>query len=215
MNRIKMLFAVLVAAAVSGLSSLSLPAKDVSPALDLARQLNQAFIEVADQVSPAVVVIKVAHKQNYIDLDDEDNPLWEMLPPQFRRQFQDQLDRERGERGRGTRVPPQDDRPIFDAQGSGVVIREDGYILTNRHVIDGAAKIRVRFRTGKHYDAEIQGMDPQSDVAVIKIKADGLTVAKLGDSTATRVGEFAIAKTFSAMAHGTTTVYGQIRATLS
>lgn len=166
-----------------------------SPNLDMARQLNQAFIEVAEKVSPAVVVIQVAHKRSYSDPDD-DNPLWEMLPPQFRRQFQDQLDRERGERGeRGgrNRVPPQDDRPVFDAQGSGVVIREDGYILTNRHVVDGAAKIRVRFRSGKHYDAEIQGMDPQSDVAVIKIKAEGLTVAKLGDSAATRVGEFAIA----------------------
>src|SRR5438105_5466612 len=82
-----------------------------SPNLDMARQLNQAFIEVAEKVSPAVVVIQVAHKRNYSDPDD-DNPLWEMLPPQFRRQFQDQLDRERGERGRGTRVPAQDDRPV-------------------------------------------------------------------------------------------------------
>ena len=61
-----------------------------SAALDLARQLNQAFIEVADQVSPAVVVIKVAQKPSHLDLDGEDNPLWDMLPPEFRRQLERQ-----------------------------------------------------------------------------------------------------------------------------
>src|SRR5207237_7469280 len=69
-------------------------------------------------------------------------------------------------------------------------------ILTNRHVVDGAEKIKVRFRDdATAYDAEIRGVDSQSDLAVLKIDAKGkkLTVAKLADSEKTRVGEFAIA----------------------
>ncbi len=160
-------------------------AKESSAAMDVAKQLNQAFIEVADKVSPAVVVIRVAHKPNY-EAMDEDNPLWEWLPPQFRKQFEERRDRQHRER-------PSSEEPIFDGQGSGVVIREDGYLLTNRHVVEGADKIKVRFRNGKEYEAEVRGVDAKSDIAVIKIDAKGLTVAKLADSDKVRVGEFAIA----------------------
>src|SRR5205814_10350121 len=66
-------------------------------------------------------------------------------------------------------------------------------ILTNNHVVEGAEHIRVRFKSGEQYDAEVKGVDPESDIAVIKIKAKGLIPAKLGDSDKTRVGEFAIA----------------------
>jgi serine protease Do len=76
-----------------------------------------------------------------------------------------------------------------------VVIRKEGYILTNRHVVDGAEKIRVRLRDGSEFVGEVRGVDAQSDVAVIKIDPQGkeLVVAKLADSDKTRVGEFAIA----------------------
>src|SRR5690349_24819822 len=62
-----------------------------STALELARQLNQAFIEVADTVSPAVVVIRVAHRADYQDPDAEDNPFFDMLPPEMRRQFEERF----------------------------------------------------------------------------------------------------------------------------
>jgi serine protease Do len=163
-----------------------------SAALDLARQLNQAFIEVADEVSQAVVVIKVAQKASRFDLDDEDNPLWDMLPPEFRRQLEKQREkqREKSEESPGTKEPP-----VFNGQGSGVVIRPEGYILTNRHVVDGAEKIKVRFSNGDEFDAEVRGVDSQSDLAVLKIDPKGkkLKAARLGDSEKTRVGEFAIA----------------------
>ena len=84
-------------AAIAICASAAETSKPVSPALDFARQLNQAFIEVADQVSPAVVVIKVAQKQSRFDLEDEDSPLWEMLPPQFRRQLERQREKQRQE----------------------------------------------------------------------------------------------------------------------
>jgi len=166
-----------------------------SAALDLARQLNQAFIEVADHVSPAVVVIKVAQKPSQLDLDGEDNPLWDMLPPEFRRQLERQREKERNKSDKSDNSPGSKEPPVFNGQGSGVVIREEGYILTNRHVVDGAERIKVKFSNGDEFDAEVRGVDPQSDLAVLKIDPKGkkLTAARLGDSEKTRVGEFAIA----------------------
>jgi len=164
----------------------SLATTAASPALEMARQLNEAFIEVAEAVSPAVVVIEVARKPEYMEIDP-DNPLLEMLPPEFRRQWEEQRKKRQAE-------PPDRRRaPIFDGRGSGVVIRKNGYILTNTHVVEDSEKIRVRLKNGKEYSAEVRGIDPQSDIAVIKIDADNLTVAALGDSAKTRVGEFAIA----------------------
>jgi serine protease Do len=186
----KMLLTILAATGFLILASAPLPAKAESAALNMARQLNQAFIEVADSVSPAVVVIKVAHKHDANAFEDEENPLWDLIPRQFRKQLEEQREKQK----RDGRERPRE--PVFDGQGSGVVIREEGYILTNRHVVDGAEKIQVRFKDeNRWYDAEIRGVDSQSDVAVIKIDPKGkkLTVARLGDSEKTRVGEFAIA----------------------
>jgi serine protease Do len=162
-------------------------AKDAAPALELARQLNQAFIEVADQVSPSVAVIRVAHTSGFNERDED--PLLDWLPHDFRKQFEERRDKQRKE------SPPRTSsgEPVYDSQGSGVVIREDGYILTNRHVVDGADKIKVRFADGQEFDATVRGLDSQSDIAVIKVNATALKAAKLGDSSQTRVGEFAIA----------------------
>src|SRR5687768_14394675 len=183
-------------AAVALCASAAETSKPVSPALEFARQLNQAFIEVADQVSPAVVVIKVAQKQSRLDLEDEDNPLWEMLPPEFRRQLERQRDKQRQQKPEESPGEKESEEPpMFNGQGSGVVIREEGYILTNRHVVENADKIRVRLNDGDEFDAEVRGVDPQSDLAVLKINPKGkkLKAARLGNSETTRVGEFAIA----------------------
>src|SRR5437764_5096743 len=159
-------------------------AKEPSTALELARQLNQAFIEVADQVSPSVVVIQVAQKAAFTDSNlDEESPFWDLIPRQFRKQLEQQQQRDKQ---RQEKRQPSSEEPRFNGEGSGVVIREEGYILTNRHVVDGAEKIQVRFKddTGDWYDAEVRGVDPLSDLAVLKIDPKGrkLTVAKLGDS---------------------------------
>ena len=167
-------------------ATLPLGAKAASPALETARQLNEAFIELAETVSPSVVVNDIMQKPDYHDWENA-NPLLEMLPPELRKQYE-----ERSERRRRSERSPREE-PRFDGRGSGIVLRKDGYILTNTHVVEGAEKIKVRFKNGKEYPAEVRGTDPQSDVAVIKIEADDLTVAKLGNSSRTRVGEFAIA----------------------
>jgi serine protease Do len=181
-----------VVVAVTRSPGLAAETKSASSALDLARQLNQAFIELADKVSPAVVVVRVAHKPSYVDPDQEENPFFEMLPPELRRQFDEQRERLRKEQEQQRRFHRE---PVYSGEGSGVVIRKEGYILTNRHVVEGAEKIKIVLKDGSEFDGEIRGVDAQSDVAVIKIdpKSKALTVAKLADSDKTRVGEFAIA----------------------
>lgn len=183
MNSIKTVFASLLTAGL--LASTGAPAavaKD-SPAIDLAKQLNNAFIEVADKVSPSVVVITVVGKANSNNSEDESDSWWGTLPPELRRRFFG----EQGPRGNQGRMP----RSV--GRGSGVVLTEDGYILTNNHVVEDAAEITVRFKDSKSFKAEVKGRDPQSDLAVLKINAKGLPAAKFGDSNGARIGEFTIA----------------------
>lgn len=162
---------------------------ETSSALAIAQQLNDAFVEVAETVSPTVVVIEVAQKMELSRMH-RDNPLWELLPPELRRQYQEELEKELEKQPKETNPHRQ---PQFNGSGSGVVIRKNGYILTNTHVVEDAEKIKVRFKDGKEFEPTGVWTDPQSDIAVLKIDADNLAVAKLGDSAKTRVGEFAIA----------------------
>jgi serine protease Do len=85
--------------------------------------------------------------------------------------------------------------PKRDAQslGSGFVISEDGFILTNHHVIAGADEVIVRFANREEYVAKIVGSDKASDVAVLKVDAENLTVLELGDSDDLKVGEWVLA----------------------
>ena len=181
--------------ALPAMAQKSVTEKPASPALELARQLNEAFVEVAEQVSPAVVVVMVAQKPGYENIDPSESPLWEFLPPELRKQLEDQLE----ERKRKEEEPPKRQQrrqePRFNGQGSGVVLREDGFILTNGHVVEGAEKIRVRFKDGSDLDAEVRGVDKKSDIAVLKVDTKGKKViaARLGDSDKLKVGEFAIA----------------------
>jgi serine protease Do len=89
------------------------------------------------------------------------------------------------------------DRPYEErsrkGRGSGFVIRSDGYLLTNQHVIDGAQQIWVTFADGKKLKASVVGQDRVLDLAVLKVEARGLPVAPLGDSSSVRPGDWAIA----------------------
>lgn len=77
--------------------------------------------------------------------------------------------------------------------GSGVIIREDGYIVTNNHVIEGATDIEVTLTNNKTFKAELIGTDPATDVALIKVDAQGLPVIPFGDSDKLRLGEWVLA----------------------
>ena len=114
------------------------------------------------------------------------SPFFDQLPEDFRKFFEQPERREPPPR-------PRSREPIFDGQGSGLVYREDGIIMTNRHVIEGANKVKIVFKDGREFDGEVLGVDRESDIGVVKIDATGLTPAKLGDSSKTKAGEFAIA----------------------
>jgi len=176
MKRIKPKAVCLLAAAAVMASSPRAQAQD-SPALNLARQLNEAFVEVADKVSPAVVVIDIRQKVNGKEAE-EGGSLWDILPPELRRHFQNHSGAQ---------------QQWLAGEGSGFVISPDGYILTNNHVVEGADDIVVRLKDGRTFAGEVKGTDAESDLAVVKINATGLTPAKLGDSDATPVGEFVLA----------------------
>lgn len=86
------------------------------------------------------------------------------------------------------------ERP-FRGLGSGVIIdAENGYVVTNNHVIDGASEILVTLKDGEQYDAEVIGTDANSDIALLKIKdGEGLTEIEIGSSADLRVGDFVVA----------------------
>ena len=92
--------------------------------------------------------------------------------------------------------PSQDGETVEQGSGSGIIISDDGYIVTNQHVIDGATEVEVILNTGTSYTAEIVGQDEKTDLAVLKItpaENEPLTAAVLGDSTTVQVGELAVA----------------------
>lgn len=83
--------------------------------------------------------------------------------------------------------------PVLAGSGSGFVYTSNGYIITNQHVIEGAAKLTVTMHGGEVYDAVVVGSDIMTDVAVLKIDATDLPALPIGDSSAARVGEFVLA----------------------
>ncbi|MHC4274867.1 MAG: trypsin-like peptidase domain-containing protein [Planctomycetota bacterium] len=87
----------------------------------------------------------------------------------------------------------QGDRRIAHGQGSGFVVRPDGYIMTNNHVVAEATRVRVVLTSGREYEAQVVGTDAETDLAVIKIDARGLEPARFGDSDAIEVGQWVLA----------------------
>jgi serine protease Do len=89
---------------------------------------------------------------------------------------------------------PESDEERVAGEGSGFIISQDGYVVTNSHVVQGADAFLVRMYDGKEYDADLIGTDNFKDIAVLKIKGGGnFSVANLGDSSKTRVGEPVVA----------------------
>ncbi|WP_394835129.1 trypsin-like peptidase domain-containing protein [Pendulispora rubella] len=128
-----------------------------------ARKLSDAFVNVAERVSPSVVQIDVTARDENAD--------------QILRWI-----------GRGS-----SDSPVARGTGSGVVFTPDGAILTNNHVIEGALTINVHLRDGRFLPARLVGRDPATDLAVIKVDTQGLVAAKFADSDAMKVGEWVVA----------------------
>ncbi len=88
---------------------------------------------------------------------------------------------------------PQANSPHQEASGSGVIVRDNGYIVTNNHVIDKAIKISVILNNKKTYEAKLIGKDPSTDLAILKIEAEHLPHVNFGNSDAVKVGEWVLA----------------------
>ncbi len=156
-------------------TSLFLPGFPVHPAA----AAPPDFVELARDLKPYVVNINTTKTVS---------PRRPMMPgPQspHRDFFDEFFDRF----FQGPQGAPRKERSL----GSGFIITEDGYILTNDHVVSGADEIRVRLADGRSFLAEVKGLDPKLDIALLKIEAKGLPVAALGDSTRLQVGEWVMA----------------------
>ena len=101
---------------------------------------------------------------------------------------------------------------VQQGAGSGVIISQDGYILTNNHVINGANSVKVRLRDGTEYDATIIGSDSDNDIALLKVNATGLSPATFGDSNSLAVGDYVVAIGNPLGELGGTVTYGIISA---
>jgi serine protease Do len=152
----------------------TIPAAAAEQGKDVVHQLNNAFAKVFETVAPSVVIIEVSKKADTETSAFED--LFFQGPP-------DENNPRRNQRN------PQ---PI-QSEGSGFIVRPDGYIFTNFHVVEGADKIDVKLKDGREFSAKTVGTDEKTDIAVIKIDAKDLPIVQLGDSDAVRVGQFAFA----------------------
>ena len=144
-----------------------------------------SFADLAEELSPAVVNISTATvvKERSSDLGRQ-NPFGDRSP--FRDFFGDEFFR----RFFDGPKQPRTQRSL----GSGFIINEGGYIITNNHVVDGADEIVVILKGGDEYPAKVIGKDKKTDLALIKIEPkNGLPITKLGDSDKSRVGDWVLA----------------------
>lgn len=158
-----------------------------------AEELSGAFRAVAKVLKPSVVSITATKKVNMSRGTGRGLPPG--LPEEFRRFFGDDLGEQfeapvpRNERGNESA-----EQEIPAGLGSGVIISEDGYIVTNNHVVAQADGLKVTLSDGRELDVEkVVGTDEKSDLAVLKVNATGLVAAKFGDSEALEVGDWVVA----------------------
>jgi serine protease Do len=154
------------------------------------------FADLVEKYGPAVVNINTQARRQASAAPpglSEDDPFYEffrrfMPPDQQRNPRGDRGDRgEKGEKS-GPRAPL---RPF--GLGSGFIVSQDGFIVTNAHVVENAEEITVRLTDKREFKAKVVGADTRSDVAVLKVDATGLPVVKIGDIGKLRVGEWVIA----------------------
>ena len=143
--------------------------------IGVAKALSNAFADISEKVSPSVVTITSEQVYNHPGMDSFKN-------------YQDLLPRQLWP------FLPDGDREMRSTSlGSGIVISEDGYIITNSHVVEKGENIKVQLSDDEEYEAEIIGADPKTDVALIKVKAKNLKPIKFGNSDKVRVGEWVLA----------------------
>ncbi|MCQ4264468.1 serine peptidase [Stutzerimonas stutzeri] len=143
------------------------------------------FTPLVESASPAVVNISTKQKVPARGATSQ-MPELEGLPPIFREFFEHSIPQMPGAPGRGQQREAQ-------SLGSGFIISDDGYVLTNNHVVAGADEIIVRLPDRSELEAKLVGADPRSDVAVLKVEGKGLPTVKIGRSDELKAGEWVLA----------------------
>jgi serine protease Do len=138
-----------------------------------------SYAPVVERVMPAVVTIRVEKRAEAVPTSGQ-SPEDDLLR-RFFGQGMPQMPRGRQPRG------------IERGLGSGVIVSQDGYILTNNHVVDGASEVKVEIPDSRTFTAKVVGTDPASDLAVVKIDARSLPTLTLGDSDHVKVGDVVLA----------------------
>lgn len=145
------------------------------------QQISEAFEQASTKISPSVVSIfaeQVVQVESPFGMPDD--------------AFRDFFGEDLFKRFFGFQQPREEKRTVRSL-GSGVIVTKDGYILTNNHVVEKAEKLSVVVGDKKTYQAKIIGTDPPTDVAVIKINANNLPMASLGNSDEVKIGQWVIA----------------------
>lgn len=149
------------------------------------------FSELVEQVGPSVVNIRTTEKvrARHGGMDSDQDA-----------EFQEFLRRFFGAPGPDQRNDPRRGAPRGDSEqelqrglGSGFILSADGYVMTNAHVVDGADEVYVTLTDKREFKAKLVGVDPRTDVAVVKIDASSLPVVKIGDVSRLKVGEWVMA----------------------
>ncbi|MBI5664018.1 MAG: DegQ family serine endoprotease [Nitrospirae bacterium] len=144
----------------------------------LLAKINGSLSSVSETVKPSVVNISTT-----TTVSMKESPFGDFYnDPFFRKFFGDQFGPHGGKKKFKT-----------SALGSGVIVTADGYILTNNHVVQNVDEIKVILQDKREFTGKLIGTDPQTDLAIVKVKADGLPAIKIGDSGKLKVGELVIA----------------------
>ena len=178
--------AVLISLTPALTTAQTVTATDAAPssaAVAQLQSLSDAFATVAARVRPSVVYITARQAPRAVaQRNQRSAPLMPGLPPELRRFFE------------MPDMPDAQGRPRSGrSSGSGFIVSADGYVLTNAHVVDSSTQVTVRLLDRREFPARVVGTDPNTDVAVLKIEATGLTAAPLGNSDEARVGEWVLA----------------------
>ncbi|NQT27016.1 Do family serine endopeptidase [candidate division KSB1 bacterium] len=160
-------------------SSAVIPASEPSDAVLQLQNTSRAFVEITKEVMPAVVTITAT---KYVTRSTSSSP----FSPFFEEWFGRRPPGDRNDNRKEEKIPQ-------GGMGSGFIISEDGYILTNNHVVGEADELLVELPDKRQFEAKIVGTDPLTDVAVIKIDGDNLPVARLGNSESIEIGEWVLA----------------------
>jgi serine protease Do len=159
------------------------PSKAAARGATLLEQTSQAFTQIADKAMPATVFIKTEIAQP-MGGQEMQNP-FEMFGDDFFRRFF-------GGQQFFNNFQSQQLQPQL-ASGSGFLVTQDGYVVTNNHVIKDASKITVTLNDGREYPATVKGADPRTDLALLKIDEKNLPFLSFGDSDNLKIGEWVVA----------------------